>query len=109
MAPSSEFGDGKLAQQLGPGSGDRLPDPLPAPEKYEGADKVIIVILIGVLCALFLWLIHSENNLFAYWTFMTMLTLIFVGILRAVGIFRSQGVALGERCHFCRTYMGNIC
>lgn len=77
------------------GNGDRLADRLLKSEKYEGADKIIIIVLIVIFCALFFWLVHTDKRLFAYWAFLALLTLIFVGVLRAAGYVRSQGTILG--------------
>lgn len=77
------------------GNGDRLADRLLKPEKYDGIDKTIILVLIVIFCALFFWLVHTDKRLFAYWAFLALLTLIFVGVLRAAGYVRSQGIILG--------------
>lgn len=100
MAPRSHHGAGKTARASGRsgngnGSDERLEKRLLVPQVYKGVDKALIVILVFVFCGLFLWLLHSDRTLFAYWAFLALLTLIFVGILRAVGMVRSQGTVLG--------------
>jgi len=100
MAPRTHHGAGKAAERSrrsgnGSGSDDRLAKRLLVPQIYKGVDKALIVVLVFVFCGLFLWLVHSDRNLFAYWAFLALLTFIFVGILRAVGMVRSQGTVLG--------------
>lgn len=95
MAPRSKTRADKTAGASGRSGGGRLAERLLAPQTYKGVDKLLIVIFVFVFCALFLWLVQSGRNVFAYWSFLALLTLIFVGILRAVGMVRSQGIIIG--------------
>jgi hypothetical protein len=63
---------------------------------FDRFDKLIIVCLISVFVVLFIWLLAFNNQPFySYLTFLGLLTLVLVGILRAVGLFRTSMIALG--------------
>jgi len=73
-----------------------LTDPLPPPAPYDRIDKIIIICLIGVFLFLFIWFSKRRDQpLFEFWTFTALLTLIFVGVMRATGIIRTSWIALG--------------
>lgn len=73
-----------------------LTDPLPHAENYSTGDKIIICLLIAVFLALFLVLLFSDRtSVFAYWAFVALLTVVFVGFLRATGVLRTRILALG--------------
>lgn len=63
---------------------------------FDGPDKIIIVCLIAVFVALFVWLlVRSDQPFYSYLTFLVLLTLVLVGILRAVGVFQTSTMLLG--------------
>lgn len=64
-------------------------------ETYKGIDKLTILGLFFVFCGLFIWLIKTEEDFFAYLAFLAALTLLLVGFLRGIGFIRSQGFVLG--------------
>jgi hypothetical protein len=62
---------------------------------FDRFDKLIIVCLISVV-VLFIWLLaFNKQPFYSYLTFLGLLTLVLVGILRAVGLFRTSMIALG--------------
>jgi hypothetical protein len=63
---------------------------------FDRFDKLIIVCLISVFVVLFIWLLaFNKQPFYSYLTFLGLLTLVLVGILRAVGLFRTSMIALG--------------
>jgi|SRR5262249_19526172 len=60
-------------------------------------DKAIILFLIVVFLILFVWLLSKniQPPTYGFWTFTALLTMIFVGFLRATGIIRTTWGALG--------------
>src|SRR5262249_40084518 len=48
-----------------------------------------------VFLFLFVWLLGKQPPAYAFWTFTALLTLIFVGFLRATGVFNTSWGALG--------------
>ncbi len=70
---------------------------LPKSVTLDRFDKAIILFIIAVFLVLFVWLLlkNIQPSIYAYWTFTALLTLIFVGFLRATGIFRTTWGALG--------------
>jgi hypothetical protein len=70
---------------------------LPRAVRFDRFDKQIIVCLIVIFLVLFVWLLgkNVQPPTYAFWTFTALLTLIFVGFLRATGIFRTAWGALG--------------
>jgi IS1 family transposase len=67
------------------------------PITFDYFDKVVIISIIAVFFTLFVWLIRSDfkPQTYAFWTFTALLTLIFVGFLRATGVFHTGWGALG--------------
>jgi hypothetical protein len=66
------------------------------PVSFDRFDKLIIVCLISVFVVLFIWLLaFNKQPFYSYLTFLGLLTLVLVGILRAVGLFRTSMIALG--------------
>lgn len=65
--------------------------------RLDRFDKLIIICLIVIFLVLFVWLLwkNIQPPTYAFWTFTALLTLIFVGFLRATGIFRTAWGALG--------------
>jgi hypothetical protein len=71
-------------------------DKVPSPEEFEGVDKAIILALIFVFLGLVVWLSYrSDQRLYQYLAFIALLTLVFVGILRAAGVIRTGWLVLG--------------
>jgi hypothetical protein len=63
---------------------------------FDGHDKIIIVSLIAVFVGLFVWLLgRSDQPFYSYLTFLVVVTLVLVGILRAAGIFQTSILLLG--------------
>lgn len=73
--------------------GNLLPQSVP----LDRFDKQVIICLIAVFLVLFVWLLweNIQPPHYAFWTFTALLTLIFVGFLRATGVFRTGWGALG--------------
>jgi len=73
----------------------KVDDPLPPPQQFDWIDRILILVLILVFVGLFIWFSVRNDQLYQYWSFTALLTLIFVGVLRAVGIVRTGWLALG--------------
>jgi hypothetical protein len=67
----------------------------PAHNDRGRADQGLVYVLIFVFLALFVWLQVVDDVYFKYWTFMALLTIVFVGALHATGLIRFRSVALG--------------
>jgi hypothetical protein len=61
----------------------------------DNVDKVITLCLVAVFLALFIFLLITGRDFYAYLTLCTLLTLVFVGILRATGLIRTSWLMLG--------------
>ena len=72
-------------------------DLLPQSVLLDRFDKEVIICVIAVFLILFVWLLwkNIQPPTYAFWTFTALLTLIFVGFLRATGVFRTTWGALG--------------
>jgi hypothetical protein len=70
---------------------------LPPSEPLDLFDKQVIISIIVVFLFLFVWLLGMgiQPPAYAFWTFTALLTLIFVGFLRATGVLRTSWGALG--------------
>jgi hypothetical protein len=70
---------------------------LPHSIELANFDKAIILFLIAVFLVLFVWLLSKniQPPTYAFWSFTALLTMIFVGFLRATGVFRTTWGALG--------------
>ena len=68
---------------------------LPSPESFEGVDKAIILALIVLFLGLVVWFSYRHEGIYEYWAFIALLTLVFVGILRAAGVIRTGWLVLG--------------
>jgi hypothetical protein len=63
---------------------------------FDRFDKIIIVCLVAVFAALFIWLLaFNDQPFYSYLTFLGLLTLVLVGILRAVGVVQTPIMLLG--------------
>jgi hypothetical protein len=68
---------------------------LPGPERFEGIDKAIILCLIFTFLVVWGWLSYRvDQGIYQYWAFITLLTLVFVGVLRAAGVVRTGWLVL---------------
>lgn len=74
----------------------KIKDAAPRPVSFGGLDKIVIVCLVAVFLALFVWLLafKQDQPFYSYLTFLCVLTLVFVGILRAAGVFRTSLMVL---------------
>jgi drug/metabolite transporter superfamily protein YnfA len=72
-----------------------LGDPLPPAETYDRVDKAIICVSIVAFGGFLVWFTLREDQFYQYLTFIAILTLILVGILRASGMVRTSWLALG--------------
>jgi hypothetical protein len=68
---------------------------LPPSHPLDLFDKQVIISIIVVFLFLFVWLLGIQPPAYAFWTFTALLTLIFVGFLRATGVFHTSWGALG--------------
>ena len=70
---------------------------LPRSIRLDRFDKEVIICLIVVFLVLFVGLLwkNIQPPTYAFWTFTALLTLIFLGFLRATGVLRSAWGALG--------------
>src|SRR5262249_486297 len=73
-----------------------LRDRLPQAFSFSQTDKIIILCLAVIFIALLIYLLRTGDQLFlAYLTFCALLTMLFVGILRATGIIRTSWMVIG--------------
>ena len=61
----------------------------------DNVDKVIMLCLVAVFLVLFIFLLMTRRELYAYLTFCALLTFIFVGFLRAKSIIQTPWMTLG--------------
>lgn len=75
---------------------DKLKSNALRPVSFDRFDKIIIVCLIAVFAALFVWLLaFNDQPFYSYLMFLGLLTLVLVGILRAVGVVQTSIMLLG--------------
>ncbi len=73
-----------------------LRDRLPQAFSFAQADKIIILCLAVIFIGLFIYLLRvGDQPYFAYLTFCALLTMLFVGFLRATGIISTSWIAIG--------------
>lgn len=73
----------------------RLPK-LPSAEVYNRVETTAILVSLAVFVALFVWFSFlPAQRIFQYYLFAVMVTLLFCGVLKAVGVAQRAGLALG--------------
>jgi hypothetical protein len=93
----SDGSDLPLGKRSHSGSYHRSESGLPHSRELAHVDKAIILFLIAVFLILFVWLLSKniQPPTYGFWTFTALLTMIFVGFLRATGIIRTTWGTLG--------------
>jgi predicted membrane channel-forming protein YqfA (hemolysin III family) len=75
--------------------GARIPK-LPTAEVYDRVETTAILVSLAVFVALFIWFTFlPDQRIFQYYLFAVMVTLLFCGVLKAVGVAQRAGLALG--------------
>lgn len=70
--------------------------PIPKDTTYTRLEFLAILALTGVFILLFVWFtVRQDQRIFQYYVFAVMTTLVFSGVLKAVGAYRRAGIALG--------------
>jgi hypothetical protein len=69
--------------------------PVPGPITFDRIELAIIIALIAVFVGLFIWLtVIPGQQIYQYYVFALLSTLVLSGILKAVGAYKGSGVAL---------------
>jgi Ca2+/Na+ antiporter len=69
---------------------------IPAPTNFDRFEIGAIIALIAVFIGLFIWLtLTPDQQIYQYYAFALLSTLVLSGILKAVGAYKVSGVALG--------------
>jgi hypothetical protein len=69
---------------------------MPSADVYTRLETIGILGLVFVFILLFVWLtFRGDQDIYQYYVFALMTTLMFCGILKSVGAYRQAGVALG--------------
>jgi predicted membrane channel-forming protein YqfA (hemolysin III family) len=72
------------------------PPLIPKTLSYTQLEFFAILALIGIFILLFVWFtLQNDQRIFQYYIFAVMTTLVFSGVLKAVGAYRRAGIALG--------------